>query len=839
MAAPLLYDFLSTLEGGVNSDLHPSLLPKNVAAWTTNATLRGGYARPRPPRMQRTLVFPSDEVETAVTTGLFQGAGIYRPDAGATQIVISVSGRLFTLTEAGTDWNVVEITITGDPNDANITQCWMNQAEKWLIIADGTSALPIFYDGVSCRRSYGESVVLGQVTAMTDTDPDIGEVVGVTLAAPYTGDYDIPVLLNGEKWQISETSPATGYGASAHQAMLSYPAAYTVNAGQEFNSRPDILGYCWQSVFASQFISGNYFHVGTLYIVTGSNTPAAGLAITIAGLTYYVGSATYLGDSGAQTGGTINGRAYLITASRVALGVAPSPYTGLIYYASTSTPNISFGTLQANTTFNTPDATNGIDLSSLYSGAEGQNAFAADATGELRMFTLYGAGGAPSATVYLENITNTTAVTLPADLLSVPELPAGRMGAYGLGHQAWCLQDGLSFIYGDTVGGPSGTPANDYRDAVLKTTENTFLVGGGSFRVPSSGEFITSMNFTAILDAAYGQGPLQIGTASTIFTCAVPADRATWVALENPILTEALIGKGPAAQDSTQLVNSDTLFSTNDGIGSLIYGRRDFESWGNTLQSTEVNRAIMEDDDTLLIYGSADTFDNRFLTTSLPVADNQGVYHENVLALNLDPVSSLRGKAPSIWESQWTGMNVLKCVTGLFNGVERSFHIALNTALDTLGLYELVRSDSGDYFDDGTARISWSVETPAIFKPEDRESIKTPLVRLNNGKIHLDDIIGVVDITVSFRPDFSDSWTEWISFSVTGPADGSPGERNNIGLGEPPITTCNEQDNTPTRLGRMFMLKFEFTGQCTWLGGAFEAVPEATVQFPPPENCAG
>src|SRR5690349_10820212 len=102
---------------GINSDLPPILLPKDTLSWSTNATLRGGYPRPRPPRFLKTLTYPNDEVKTLFTsTGFFQGAGYYRPDFGAAQLIVAISGRLFALTEITDSWSVAEITVPGDPN---------------------------------------------------------------------------------------------------------------------------------------------------------------------------------------------------------------------------------------------------------------------------------------------------------------------------------------------------------------------------------------------------------------------------------------------------------------------------------------------------------------------------------------------------------------------------------------------------------------------------------------------------------------------------------------------------------------------------------------------------
>jgi len=216
-----LYDSLSTAEGGINSLLSPQLLPRNTLAWSVNATIRGGYIQPRPPLFQQTITYPSDSVRSAVEGGYFQGAGYYRPDYGSQQLVAQISGRLFTFTPQSADtWLCAEITIPGDPNSSTATQAWMNQAEKWMIITDGTAKLPIFYDGTTTRRSYGPSVVLATTQAIgTFPSPRvIGEIITVELTAPYTGPFNVPVLFNGEFYQPIEGGG--GGGGASYTAIL-------------------------------------------------------------------------------------------------------------------------------------------------------------------------------------------------------------------------------------------------------------------------------------------------------------------------------------------------------------------------------------------------------------------------------------------------------------------------------------------------------------------------------------------------------------------------------------------------------------------------------------------
>jgi hypothetical protein len=273
--------------------------------------------------------------------------------------------------------------------------------------------------------------------------------------------------------------------------------------------------------------------------------------------------------------------------------------------------------------------------------------------------------GAPSP------IAGGSVIAVPQNIY--PEFPAGRMGAYGMGRVWMSLIDGKQFLGGDINGGPSGTIANNYRDAVLHSSENSYLAGGGYFSTPGAWGDIRAMIFTSTLDVSMGQGPLLVLTPTRTFSCFAPTDRTTWGAVTNPILTEALITNGAEGHYSTVIVNADCMFRAVDGIRSLVIGRRDFETWGNVPISGEMDRVLSLDTQDLLSYSSAIVFDNRLLMTAGPsIAPERGIFHTGLIALNFDPVSTIRGKAPSIYDGLWTGLATLQLVMGRFAATERA-----------------------------------------------------------------------------------------------------------------------------------------------------------------------
>jgi hypothetical protein len=420
------------------------------------------------------------------------------------------------------------------------------------------------------------------------------------------------------------------------------------------------------------------------------------------------------------------------------------------------------------------------------------------------------------------------------------QLPPGRMGAYGMGRNWICLTDGKQFVASDIVGGASGTAANNFRDAPLYITENLFIKGGGNFTVPGSVGDIQAMTFAATLDASLGQGPLQVFTANTVFSCQAPVDRLTWQSINNPILTESLIAFGATGQWSTVLANGDILFRSPDGERSLILARREFNTWGNVPISREVATYLNTDDPGLLPWSSAIVFDNRLLLTAGTTNSEQGVYFKGIVPLNFDPLSTIRGKQPSVWDSGiWTGLNVLQLLTGRVNGVPRAFAFVLNTnpGFEKIELWEIHKSydptlpagaqpgvpiyDNNGFQD---LPITWRFDSSALRFGIPEQDHK--LLALSNGELWVGDLRGTVTFQTQYRADQYPCWTNWHQWQECQSAtssDSRPGFRPRMGLGQPTGTGCDPTNNRPARNGFTFQVRTIINGHCVLFGEYFEA----------------
>lgn len=836
-------DYFSQLTGGCNAGVPPELLQKNQIFSGLNVSLRGGFARPRPPLQKKTLNFGGNlALQSFVLTGKFQGAGYYRPDAGTESLAAQIAGRLFLFTESGNGWVVSEITIPGDLNSTTPNQVWMWQAEKWLIIQDGTGTLPIFYDGVSSRRSYGPSMLLG-TTAADFTPPAIGSTVTLTLTAPYAGPYDVPVILNGEYYQ--PTRNAGGYQVVLTNVQDTPGADIPINTAVVI--QPSTVGIITDP---GPVATGSGYHILSTKMAT------------ITGLR--VGNFANLGGPGDHgslvtvNGVSINGGppiARLMYAVRVNATTKAVEFQDATFFGGTvsvavnsivqdntnTSPNVIVGYTTTDLTAPAVGGSINAILSTPYTGDNGVVVYV-----NSKGYTIANPPvGPPSTSLIVINLTDGSVVpaVAPKTLMSVPELPAGRQGAYGMGCNCCVLTDGISYIVGDVVGSGAGTQANKYRDAVLKVTQNTFLFGGGSFRLPGTGEAAAAVIFPPNLDTSLGQGPLQIGTPFSFFTNVVPGtDPANWPNLTTPIQTESLKDNGALGQNSTVCVNSDIFFRSNVGIGSLVLARRDFNEWGNTPISNEVQNILDLDDQSLLPYGSSLSFGNRFITTTKPSFQANGIVHQGMVALNLELISTLRNKLPPSWEGLQTGLNIFQAIQGRVNGTLRAFAFSYNFLTSAMELYEFLPEKTASFADNDITPIVWDFETAVLFNSDVKD--RNELIQLRDGEVYLSNIQGAVNVKVYYRPDYYECWTLWNEFDVCQSSDANnskPGYRTRIGLGQPSVDPQEISNNRPLRNGYFFQFRVVITGSCVWKGMRAKAVTLSQPEFAPiicdPQPC--
>lgn len=843
----MFMDSLADFAAGMNSDVPPTALPKNQLAFATNATLRGNYFTHRPSYRDITISFSDSSTQESFEKNLWQGASYYKPDSGSENIIASIGGRLYKVTPSsfGSDAEVIDISAPGSLNNPSTSQAWLWQGENFLFCNDGESSGLIFNGNITRRLDSGTTV---GTTSGAVAIPALNGTVTVTLAANYTGEYGVavhvlPTLSSQNLIGQFQVNPVGG----SYRALLTNvngTPGLIIPAGTQLISNPSIIAkttsvinvasnsstcfvtYTWNidrtynwnttSTLAQSARSPNEF-----WSITDSN----GVARTF----------------GAQTGPATTGYTTCFGIPVGTFTITPGTMVGWVYSVNPAF-TIPVGTTitkvgspaattvaTVSTTFTSP-ATGGsieISLESPYSGTDGAEIYI---SGDKYLITAIVPASSNQVTLTALSLAQATGqIPSGAILKTLQELPPGKMGAYGLGRNWICLLDGISYLASDIVGGSSGTVSNSFRDSILNVTENNFLAGGGVFRVPSSGQQINALRFPATLDSSLGQGPLQVLTQNTTFSCNAPVQRSVWQDLTNPIQTQSLVGGGALSQNSTVAVNGDLFFRSLDGIRSLRLARQDFQtSYSNTPQSVEMNRVLQEDDRSLLGYSSAIVFDNRLLMTAAPTKSQVGVYHTKLIALNLDPNSSLRVKQPPIYDGAWDGINVLQLIVGTFNGIERAFAFTYDTDTTKIGLTEILPTSSTNNFDNETESIVFSFESPALFYQPDTAARQ--LLRLNDGEIIVKDINGDCRFDVYYRPDYDDTWKSWHSWEVTD----SPNYQPRMGLGQPNLKLGDTATGRPFAVGYSFQIKVVVTGSCVVMGMNFYAVSQPTPQFAKP-----
>lgn len=339
----------------------------------------------------------------------------------------------------------------------------------------------------------------------------------------------------------------------------------------------------------------------------------------------------------------------------------------------------------------------------------------------------------------------------PVRIHTSSQVPVGTIMAAGQGRLFVKVGD-RAIRAGDITGTGVGS--------ILFFTETNFLNEGGDFGPPASQGEINSLGFMAVQDAATGQGALLSMGANGATSYNVQNDRSTWK--NSPFAATALTERGSLGHESVVSANGDLWFRAIDGWRSYRSARAEITRWPRTTMSNEVNHRITDESTPLLDYGSAVFFDNRILSTCMPVQSPLGVYHLGLLALDFFPISSIRQlsefnpytySSPA-WEDLWTGIQPFQIISGQVFGEDRCFAFCYDHG--KIALYEITKSDPFDNFGTHDQPISSSIEFPAYFVKTQAE-----LKQLFGMHLGLAGYRGDVVVTANYRPDEHPEWFKW------------------------------------------------------------------------------
>lgn len=325
------------------------------------------------------------------------------------------------------------------------------------------------------------------------------------------------------------------------------------------------------------------------------------------------------------------------------------------------------------------------------------------------------------------------------------EVPTGTAMVYNeeIGRLAVAVA-GNQVAFGDNV--------NVSEKSVITFEEETVLATGGRFRVPLKYGRITAMEMMANLDRANGQGPMFVFAQLGMTSFNLPAYRQAWQNLTYAVQINMPIRYSATGQAGVVGVNGDIYYRSKDGLRSFRYAVMDFQQPGNVPVSTEMDRILIDDEETLLDRCSAILFDNRIIFTASPAPSRNGVYHRCLGSLDFHLISRMGQKARQVYDGIWTGIHVTKMVVGTFKGRERCMVFALNRDSLENELWEL-HADVGTDAGAEQNRVQCAIETKAFDfgKPLELKPLDTVFV-------WMDRIVGEVNVTARYRPDDYHGW---------------------------------------------------------------------------------
>lgn len=422
------------------------------------------------------------------------------------------------------------------------------------------------------------------------------------------------------------------------------------------------------------------------------------------------------------------------------------------------------------------------------------------------------------------------------------EIPAGGPMDYYMG-RLW-YSNGRQYTAGDIVGSQaSGSAAYNFRDSVLKVTENPISLSGDGFIVPTSAGNIRALRNSALLDTALGEGQLYVFTRRQIYATSVPATRTEWANTKEPLQRVAQIDFGAVSDRCVVPVNGDLFYQSIDGIRSLTLAIRYFQQWGNVPISRPEQRVLRFNDRALLRFASGMNFDNRLWQTCVPFQTAKGVAHQGVSILDFDILGSFGDKFPPAWEGIYEGLNFLQLLDGDFGGLERGFSFVVSKVTGNIDLWETTTQDRWDsqVLNNGD-RVTWYLETPA-YTWNDPFLLK----RLDGLELWFDKMLGTVNFMVEYRPDSQQCWIPWHAWkqcvakdcnedpeAITCPAypvqPYCEGYRATVKLPKPPIQ-CEFNNARPTTEGYQFQIRLTIKGWCRVRGIRIFAIPLADQPY--------
>lgn len=330
------------------------------------------------------------------------------------------------------------------------------------------------------------------------------------------------------------------------------------------------------------------------------------------------------------------------------------------------------------------------------------------------------------------------------------EVFVGEKMAYGMGRIVVTKKNDIFF--GDLYGSHEGT---DPADSIIQFTETTFLNEGFPAAISTALGQITAAVFIPQLDTSTGLGELMVFTNHGAASFFLSLPRESWK--QSQFQKVALLTTGVRGWRSVTVVNEDLFFRADDGQRSFRQARSEPTGWNHLPLSTNVKQWMDFDTPKLLDYSSSIYFDNRIIMTCTPIWNRGRPYHNGLVVLDFDILSTFGVNNKPAWNGHWSGLKTTQLVSGVFDGKKRAFAFGLNDDNENQ-MYEISVDNKQDY----TGRIPWEIVTRSFDFSTGGNSSPFIEKELYMADLWITDVADPdSEIVATYRPDGYDDWLEW------------------------------------------------------------------------------
>ena len=395
----------------------------------------------------------------------------------------------------------------------------------------------------------------------------------------------------------------------------------------------------------------------------------------------------------------------------------------------------------------------------------------------------------------------------------INEVPLGRQMSYNNG-RLWVAVNYRQLVAGDIT--------TDIFQSELKFTENLYFAGGGAFYFKKP---ITALGSLPANNTNTGFGSLAVFGREYVHTMRSEITaRDLWSQIPGfEVVTLPFVGA--AGQAGVIAVNQDLYWRDAEGnIWSLRSAISDNTGPGNSPISREVSRITDYETDTQVPYSSGIYFDNRILFTASPFYDRFGAAtFKKLIALDVAPTSTMRGKTFPAYDGEWNGVKFSRIFDGDIQGKRRAFAISTDDDGENR-LWEFMTTvrDDASYISTGTGNGIMLAPSPVTSYTEyprfsfGNPSQKKRLVRCD---LWPTDLQGECNVKVYWRTDNRTQWLLWGEWDVCATMTNEDGQWLDLEQQERGrVKTLSAPDFNDGILNQLQTVGFSFQVRIAWTG---------------------